>query len=334
MARPLRIEYENAFYHITSRGNEKGEIFKEDSDYKEFINILENEITKFNVDIHSFVLMKNHYHLLIQTNKANLSNFMHNLNTTYTIYFNNKYRRIGHLFQGRYKSIVCDKESYLLELARYIHLNPVRANIVNKVIEYPYSSFNSFLNDKIYPFVKKEILEIFSNDENKARELFVEFTNGGINKKREEIFKNLNVNTILGNEGFYQKVFKIIEKEQITEEISHRKKYYTKIKPEEIIKAIEVYSNIKDKDWNKRKEYTNVRKIAIYLIKKYTDTSLKEIGNYFGISYSRTSHYFSEIEKKGEEKEKCIKEIEDKLFQNANRTRASTRPAAEYRGKT
>lgn len=314
MARPLRIEYESAFYHITSRGNERREIFKEDSDYKEFIRILENNITKFEIEIHSFILMKNHYHLLIQTKKANLRNFMHNLNTAYTIYFNKKHKRVGHLFQGRYKSIICDKENYLLELARYIHLNPVRAKVVNAPIEYNYSSYGSFLNDKIFPFVKKEILEILSSDKGKAREVFIKFTKEGMNKKREEIFKDIRGQIILGSEKFFQKVLNKIKKEKIKEGISHRREYTSKLVPQEIIEFVEIYFKIKEKDWEKKKRYTKQRKIAIYLIKKHTNLPLKEIGNYFGLSYSRISHYSNDIEKEGQDKKDDIEKIENKLI--------------------
>lgn len=137
MARPLRIMYAGAFYHVTARGNERKKIFLSHIDYEKFLSYLTDAIHKYGVALHAFVLMANHYHLIVETPKANLSAFMHVLNSAYTTYFNLKRRRSGHLFQGRYKALLVDKDHYLLELSRYIHLNPVRAGITEKPEDYP-----------------------------------------------------------------------------------------------------------------------------------------------------------------------------------------------------
>ena len=127
MARPLRIEYEGAFYHVTTRGNEQKKIFFSNSDYEKFKHYLKKSQEKYGYLLHCFVLMTNHYHLLIETPKPNLNRVMHYINSSYTNYINIKRKRSGHLFQGRYKAILIDRDNYLLELSRYIHLNPVRA---------------------------------------------------------------------------------------------------------------------------------------------------------------------------------------------------------------
>ena len=116
MARPLRIVYEGAFYHITARGNERKKIFVSDTDYEKFLSYLTDTLQKYDVILHSYVLMANHYHLIAETPKANLSAFMHDLGSSYTTYFNLKRRRAGHLFQGRYKAFLIDVDNYLLEL--------------------------------------------------------------------------------------------------------------------------------------------------------------------------------------------------------------------------
>lgn len=136
MARPLRIEFEGAVYHITARGNERKKIYLSKSDYEKFLKYLGDTKKKYNIVIHCYVLMSNHYHLIIETPEANLSRAMHYINGSYTTYFNIKRKRSGHLFQGRFKSILVDKDNYLLELSRYIHLNPVRAGIVEKPEDY------------------------------------------------------------------------------------------------------------------------------------------------------------------------------------------------------
>src|SRR3990170_921746 len=126
MARPLRIQYEGALYHVTCRGNERKSIFKDDLDKKVFLGLLSDGLKTYHITLFCYVLMDNHFHLLLETPLANLSEFMRWFNITYTSHYNRKHKRSGHLYQGRYKSILVEKDSYLHILSRYIHLNPVR----------------------------------------------------------------------------------------------------------------------------------------------------------------------------------------------------------------
>ncbi len=142
MARPLRIEYPGALYHITARGNRKADIYLRSSDRYKFLEILEKTVGRYNWICHGYCLMNNHYHLLIETPDANLSKGMRQLNGIYTQYFNRVHDSVGHLFQGRFKSILVEKESYLLELCRYIVCNPVRANLCREPKDWKWSSYN------------------------------------------------------------------------------------------------------------------------------------------------------------------------------------------------
>ncbi|MFQ5763344.1 MAG: transposase [Rhodospirillales bacterium] len=126
MARPLRIEFPGAYYHVTSRGNERKAIFREDADRGKSLEVLSSSAEQFRVRIHTYVLMDNHYHLLVETPDEGLSRAARYLNGVYTQYVNRRYRRVGYLLQGRYKAILIDKDSYLIERSRYIHLNPWR----------------------------------------------------------------------------------------------------------------------------------------------------------------------------------------------------------------
>ena len=130
MARPLRIQFPRALYHITARGNAKQNIFLNKDDFNDFLIILCKVTKRYHLLLHCYCLMHNHYHLLLETPEGNISQGIRQLNGTYTQQFNKKYQRVGHLFQGRYKSILVEKENYLLELSRYIALNPQRANLV------------------------------------------------------------------------------------------------------------------------------------------------------------------------------------------------------------
>jgi REP element-mobilizing transposase RayT len=141
MARQLRIECEGAFYHVTSRENQRGDIFFDDDDREIFLEILKRTKDRYGYLLHAYVLMGNHYHLLIETPKANLSQIMQNINTSYTVYVNRRYRRWGHLFQGRFKAIVVNKEDYLLRLSRYIHLNPVKSGMVTSPKDYRWTNY-------------------------------------------------------------------------------------------------------------------------------------------------------------------------------------------------
>jgi putative transposase len=140
MARPLRIEFAGALYHVTSRGNERRRIFRDDVDRKMFLTFLGQAVKRFGWSVTAWVLMSNHYHLVVQTPEANLSRGMHWINGTYAAWFNRRHDRSGHLFQGRFHGVLVEKETYLRELLRYVVLNPVRAKMVARPEDYRWSS--------------------------------------------------------------------------------------------------------------------------------------------------------------------------------------------------
>lgn len=155
MTRPLRIEFEGAFYHVTSRGNERKKIFFTPRDYDKFKEYVAEAERKFGFILHGYVLMTNHYHLLIETPDKNLQKIMQYINSCYSTYTNVKRGRSGHLFQGRYKAIIVDKDSYLAELSKYIHLNPVRAKIVERPEDYWHSSYRAYAVDTDDPIISR-----------------------------------------------------------------------------------------------------------------------------------------------------------------------------------
>ena len=143
MARPLRIEYEGALYHVTSRGNAGQDIFLGDTNRARFLDVLAQVVERFQWVCHAYCLMTSHYHLLVETPDANLSRGMQYLNSVYTQAFNRHHGRAGHVLQGRFKSILVEKEGHLLELARYVVLNPVRAKMVRSARDWPWSSYRA-----------------------------------------------------------------------------------------------------------------------------------------------------------------------------------------------
>lgn len=151
MARPLRLEFAGAVYHVTSRGDRREDIYLDDDDRREWLAVLGLVCDRFNWTVHAYCQMTNHYHLLIETVDGNLSAGMRQLNGLYTQRFNRRHGIVGHLFQGRYKAILVQKESHLLELSRYVVLNPVRARMAAHPEEWPWSSFSACLHDQLTP---------------------------------------------------------------------------------------------------------------------------------------------------------------------------------------
>ena len=171
MARQLRIEYPHAHYHVMSRGFHKGNIFIMPEMKFKFLKYLEDYLTKFNVKCYASCIMHNHYHLYINTPEGNLTIFMKNLNNAYANWYCKKIQQPGQVFSGRYKAILVDSEKYSFSLSRYIHLNPVRANIVKFAEEYKFSNLHSFLYIKRYSFDIKELLLNYGENLNKETEI-------------------------------------------------------------------------------------------------------------------------------------------------------------------
>jgi putative transposase len=202
MARPLRIEYDGALYHVTSRGNERKPIFKDDGDRELFLTTLWQVSERFHWLCHAYCLMGNHYHLVIETPDGNLSKGMRQLNGVYTQAFNRRHHRVGHLFQGRFKGILVQKESHYLEVCRYVVLNPIRAKAVKQPREWAWSSYRATGGLAAVPRCLKveEILSHFGQRRGPAQEKYREYVGEGI--AGATIWENLEAQSLLGLEGF------------------------------------------------------------------------------------------------------------------------------------
>lgn len=219
MARPLRIEFPGAFYHVTTRGNARADIFEDDNDRNLFCSVLGQVVKRFNWICHAYCLMSNHYHLLIETPDGNLSAGMRQLNGIYTQAFNRKHCKDGHLFKGRFKAVLVEKESHLLELCRYVVLNPVRAHMVKVPGDYEWSSYLSTLGKRQKPdlLTTEWVLSNFSSSLRKARSEYQQFVKDGIEGK-ESPWEKLSGQVVLGSETFLNKLKDLLcEKEGISE---------------------------------------------------------------------------------------------------------------------
>jgi len=266
MARPLRIEFAGALYHITARGNERRDIFFEEADRAMFLDILGNVCKRFNWLCHAYCQMTNHYHLLIETPEGNLSKGMRQLNGVYTQYINRSHNRVGHLFQGRFKGIMVEKESYLLELARYIVLNPVRAGMVGNAGEWPWSSYSGTVGIAKKPeFLTSDwLLSTFGGDRASACREFRHFVVSGIGGESPWI--DLKNQIYLGKEEFIKEMQRHIPKDQRLQDIPKKQK-----RP--LAKALGFYT---DRYVEKEKAMVEAYRSGAY--------SMREIGDFFGVS--------------------------------------------------
>ena len=202
MSRPLRIEFCGALYHVTSRGDRREMIYEDDQDRQTFLALLADVVSRFNWCCHGYCLMGNHYHLLIETPDGNLSQGMRQLNGVYTQASNRRHRRVGHLFQRRYKAILVDANSYLLELTRYVVLNPVRAGMVSDPADWPWSSYRAMVGLELLPpwLAVDGLLAQFDRNRQRARREYVRFVADGL--KQQAPWDQLRQQVYLGDEAF------------------------------------------------------------------------------------------------------------------------------------
>ncbi len=202
MARPLRIEFDGALYHVTSRGNDRKAIYKDDSDRELFLNTLAQVSGRFHWICHAYCLMNNHYHLVIETPDGNLSKGMRQLNGVYTQAYNKRHRRVGHVFQGRFKGILVQKDSHFLEVCRYVVLNPVGAKMIGHPRRWKWSSYRATAGSTLPHGCLSidEILSHFGQRRAAAQKKYAEFVQAGIGSP--SIWDGLEAQSLLGVEGF------------------------------------------------------------------------------------------------------------------------------------
>lgn len=202
MARPLRIEFEGALYHVTSRGDRREAIYEDDDDRQQFLALLGQVVAQMNWLCYAYCLMANHYHLVIETPEGNLAKGMRQLNGVYTQASNRRHQRVGHLFQGRYKAIIVDKDAYLLELTRYVVLNPVRAGVVAEPGQWQWSSYNAMIGTQPSPawLATAGLLAHFGKNRAKARARYAQFVAEGMEDAGP--WKQVQRQIFLGDERF------------------------------------------------------------------------------------------------------------------------------------
>jgi REP element-mobilizing transposase RayT len=324
MARPLRVEYPGAVYHVINRGNAGEKIFKNFRDREKFLEYLEKAVERFGLTVHTYCLMSNHYHILLETPEPNLSRAIQWVNVSYASYFNRKYQRNGHLFQGRFKSILVDADIYLKQLSRYIHLNPVRANIVKRPAEYQWSSYLAFTGKASqHEWLEVDwLLSQFGRKKKDAAKNYIDFVEKVDANELENPSKDLSGGFILGNPDFVTWVKKTFLSNRSDEnEIPQLRELKPRMNIGKIVEAVccEFKCDIKS-ILHKGRKRNVARDVAIYLAKTLTGETGKKLGEYFGdVSGAAITLRYNYLLKKIENNEQFrmqIKSLKNKIINN------------------
>ena len=276
MSRPLRIEYDGALYHVTSRGNARKAIFTDDEDRVIFLDRLQKVNERYNWLCHAYCLMNNHYHLLIETPDGNLSKGMRQLNGVYTQRYNKRNKRTGHIFQGRYKAILIQKESHFLAVCRYVVLNPVRARAVKHPDEWKWSSYNATAGLERPPtcLTTDCVLAGFGKKRRYAEREYKEFVISGIGG--EKLWNEVKGQSILGEDDFVEELIGYVIGSKDIKEIPKRQRYVNRPSLNELFKGIQL----------REKQKRTVK--IVQAVNEY-GYNQKEVADYLGIHYSTLS---------------------------------------------
>lgn len=330
MSRPLRIQYPNAYYHVTCRGNARREIFRMADDREDFLRLLSRSANIFDVQILVYALMPNHFHLLVCTPKGNLSEFMRHFNISYTGAFNRKYNRSGHLYQGRYKAFLIDEDNYLLEVSRYIHLNPLKMKSKKPaeqrwrdLVTNESTSFPGYLHQKDRkPFVHyKTVLNYFGGDHRKSANEYKKFVAQGMERDLPNPLEKGKGIGIVGNDDFVKQI-----KDRFKKDKRHNRSFREqpsfrvlerKIRPDDLIDQYAKMVNIAREEVTRRGKHSLERSMLMEMLYRLSDMTQPEIGKLFGgIDYSAVSQARKRLQLKIERDPELgmkVRQIQDAL---------------------
>ena len=273
MSRPLRLEFSGALYHVTSRGDRREDIFVDAHDRQSWLDTLSQCCERYNWVIHAWCQMTNHYHLVIETPEANLSAGMRQLNGVYTQAFNRRHHRVGHVYQGRFKAILVDRDSYLLELLRYVVLNPVRAGMVKHVADWPWSSYHAMMGEEIKPqwLETQWALQQFATQSKTQRARYAQFVEQGLSRGR--IWDALKGQIFLGTDAFAEAM-----QNRLESEAKGKSKEIPRAQRRALAKSLDYY----------RDTFADAKDgmRAAYATGDYT---LQQVADAFGVHYSTVS---------------------------------------------
>ena len=303
MARKPRIHYPGACYHVMLRGNGGKDIFFSNGDRCRFSLLLQEGVERYKHRIHAFCQMSNHVHLVIQVGEVPLSRVMQNVSFRYTRYINSRKKKIGHVFQGRYKALLIDVDSYLVELVRYIHCNPVRAGLVTHPVNYQWSSHNAYLGNNSIPWLSTNlVLSQFAGRKDKARKLYDDFIQDGMAEAhRYEFHSGTYQGRILGDEKFSEKALTLAEEKWKNRSTLHQ-----------IIDAVCLSYGIEQDIFfasGKKQPGAEARAVAAYLVQEEKHLSLTDLGNFLDRDLAALSRAAGRIRERAKENPELAEKI-------------------------
>jgi len=326
MARPLRIQFPNAVYHVTCRGNEKRDIFLDNHDRKRFLELLQKSLEIYHVILYAYVLMGNHFHLLVETPLGNLSEFMRHFNITYTSWFNRNYNRSGHLYQGRFKGILVERESYLTVLSRYIHLNPIRTSewdakgLIEKeryLRAYRWSSLPGYIQKgERQEWVNYDlVLSEYGGDNEEGMRNYWNAIRSEIGLPNTSLKREIVGQSLLGSRGFV----KWVRENFLGDKVSDRE--LPQVRRIQGYLAVDDILDVISEETGKTREdilfkRSRVRQMAMEFLYRFGGLKGSEIGRLMGLDYSTVSQgrkRFRNYLEKDEEIKRLVARIEGKL---------------------
>lgn len=326
MARPLRIAYPDAWYHVMNRGRRAEKIFIDTQDYQAFVELLKETSEAWNIRISAYCLMPNHYHMLTQTPEANISRAMRHINGVYTQRFNSRHKCDGQLFRGRYRSILVGGDSYLLQLVRYIHRNPLKSRLVKNLNAYAWSSHKAYVSiaQKWNWLHKDFILNILTSARSQQIRVYRRFVAVEDEDKTSGIMEGKRWPSLLGPQDFINWVKTVYRDFNGWEEIPRIRDLYAD--PDRIFSRVCDYYGVKNDDLfiSKRGYFNEPRCVAIYLMRRLRRDSLGEIGKAFQMKkYSSVSSVVARLKmqmRNDFQLEKRVKEIENLIIKSQEQT--------------
>lgn len=283
MARPLRLEHAGALWHVTSRGNERRRIFRDDRDRRVFVSVLADAIGRYGWRLHAYVLMGNHYHLLVETPEPNLSVGMHRLNAIYSQQFNRRHERVGHLLQGRFKGILIEKERHLLEVVRYVVLNPVRAGLVPTASDWPWSSFRATAGIAPRPaWLETEWTIAQFGRSGGARAAYREFVEAG-GAAADQPWRRIAGQLFLGGDEFRRRMREMLASRKVSEEVPLEQRRAIRPNLVDVVRAsVRVLGADPAGLLDRRR--TTLRLVVAYVGRRDSLAKLADLGSTLGVS--------------------------------------------------
>ena len=284
MARPLRIEFDGAWYHITNRGRRQERIFHDSQDCKAFVDLLQGASAMFRLGVAAYCLMPDHYHLLVQTSEANLARAMRHLGGVYTQWFNRRHGEDGPLFRGRYKAMLVGEDEYLAGLLRYIHRDPLKAGLAQDLADYPWSSHHGYLHrGKAWKWLHAEpLLARFSDDPGKARAAYRRSMAEDVDETIERVFSLKKLPSVLGTPEFVQAIKDRFFASKLSPEVPESR-LLAPVSLEAVTAAVCEFYGVGEEDLatSGRGVGNEARDMAMYLARTLTGASLGAIGRHF-----------------------------------------------------